>query len=245
MRQVKGYRTIKGIRADMTQQFQLSGTDIRLSVRRSARAKRISLRVSRLDGKVTLTMPTHVAEREGLDFAQSRSGWIEKQLADFPTPIQVGIGSEVPFQGSLMTVKAGQGRTVVMENEEFHVPGGAERVPARLLGFLKEEARSRLVRSVDGYSARLGRSYSRMTIRDTRSRWGSCSSAGALMFSWRLVLAPEEVLNYVAAHEVAHLAQMNHSPAFWAVVEQLYGPHRAERNWLKAHGEKLHRYRFG
>ena len=92
--------------------------------------------------------------------------------------------------------------------------------------------------------ARLGRGYTRITLRDTRSRWGSCTSDGALMFSWRLILAAPEVLSYVAAHEVAHLAEMNHSPAFWRTVERLYGDYRPPRAWLRAEGGGLHRYRF-
>jgi predicted metal-dependent hydrolase len=81
-------------------------------------------------------------------------------------------------------------------------------------------------------------------MRDTRSRWGSCSSQGTLMYSWRLIMAPPEVLRYVAAHEVAHLAEMNHSPAFWQVVQTLYGAHHRERGWLREHGASLHKYRF-
>jgi len=90
----------------------------------------------------------------------------------------------------------------------------------------------------------LGRSYARLSLRDTRSRWGSCTSDGGLMYSWRLIMAPPEVLDYVAAHEVAHLAQMNHSPAFWAEVTKIYGDYAAPRNWLRANGSTLHRYKF-
>ena len=106
-------------------------------------------------------------------------------------------------------------------------------------------ARDVLATACDAYAARLGRPYAGLTLRDTRSRWGSCSSAGRLMFSWRLILAPPEVLRYVAAHEVAHLAQMNHSPAFWAEVTRIHGPYAAERKWLRTEGNALHRFRFG
>lgn len=228
----------------MTQHFLSGEPPIALILRRSARARRISLRVSRLDGKVTLTLPKQVSEREALDFARSKEDWLRRNLANRPEDVLVAHGSEVPFQGDMLPVLSGQGRSVSMTDEGFQVPGNAARVGVRLQSFLKEEARRRLVAASDHYSDRLGRQYTKFTLRDTRSRWGSCTSEGGLMYSWRLIMAPEEVLNYVAAHEVAHLAQMNHSPKFWAIVEKLYGPHQAERRWLRTHGEKLHRYRF-
>ena len=127
---------------------------------------------------------------------------------------------------------------------EIAVPGALERVGARLLGHLKQIARARLAEACDDYAERLGKPYAKISIRDTRSRWGSCTSAGTLMFSWRLIMAPPEVLDYVAAHEVAHLAEMNHSRAFWAQVERIYGDHKAPRRWLRTQGNDLHRYRF-
>src|SRR5690606_4279045 len=110
--------------------------------------------------------------------------------------------------------------------------------------FLKTVARDRLATASDRYAVALGRPYGRLTLRDTRSRWGSCSAAGDLMYSWRLVMAPAEVLDYVAAHEVAHLAEMNHSPAFWDVVARLCPDYRRHRTWLRANGGALHRVRF-
>ena len=106
-------------------------------------------------------------------------------------------------------------------------------------------ARDALAAAADGYAARLGRTYTGLSLRDPRSRWGSCSSAGRLMFSWRLILAPVDVLEYVAAHEVAHLAHMNHGPGFWAEVDRIHGPHGPPRQWLRTYGASLHRFRFG
>ena len=125
------------------------------------------------------------------------------------------------------------------------VPGPQDKAGKRLAGHLKALARARLAEASDHYAAKLGRPYSAITLRDTRSRWGSCTAEGRLMYSWRLILAPPEVLDYVVAHEVAHLAQMNHSPAFWAEVERLYGSYAAPRGWLRRQGSDLHRYRFG
>ncbi|MEN8893803.1 MAG: M48 family metallopeptidase, partial [Planktotalea arctica] len=123
-------------------------------------------------------------------------------------------------------------------------PGHPEQIGARTQACLKLRARDRLAQASDHYAGKMGKPYTRLTIRDTRSRWGSCSSAGALMYSWRLILCPPEVLDYVAAHEVAHLAEMNHSSAFWDTVTRLHGPYTAPRNWLRTHGSSLHSYRF-
>ncbi len=228
----------------MSQHILPTNPPVTVVLRRSARARRISLRVSRLDGTVSLTVPKGVREREALGFAEEKAAWILAQLARQPDLVQVSLGSMVPVGGRPRHVVAGQGRSVVLGVEEIAVPGDPARAGARVQGFLKELARNRLAEAVDHYAAELGRVPTRMTLRDTRSRWGSCSSAGALMFSWRLVMAPSEILDYVAAHEVAHLAEMNHSQAFWDQLERVHGDYKEQRNWLRVQGQELHRYRF-
>lgn len=230
----------------MTRHVLPGDPPVEVLLRRSARARRISLRVSSIDGKVTLTCPKGVREAEALGFAEEKADWLRANLSKRPEEVVVGLGVEVPIRGAMVRVVAGGGRAVTLRSDagEVAVPGRPERAGARLLGFLKELARARLAEASDRYAAALGREYSRLTLRDTRSRWGSCSSAGGLMYSWRLIMAPDSVLDYVAAHEVAHLAEMNHSARFWAEVERLYGDHRAARQWLKAHGSSLHRHKF-
>ena len=217
---------------------------IPVHLKRSARARRISLRVSGLDGRVVLTMPHGVKESEAMDFAHEKADWIRTHLAKQPDQVQVAHGIVFPLEGHARHVRQGQGRRVSLTQDTLWVPGPPERAGARLMGFLKELARERLSHASDHYAAQLGRPYQGITLRDTRSRWGSCSSNGGLMYSWRLILAPAEVLNYVAAHEVAHLAQMNHSAKFWQTVEAIHGPYQAPRNWLRQNGAQLHRYRF-
>ncbi|KIC51844.1 SprT family zinc-dependent metalloprotease [Tateyamaria sp. ANG-S1] len=219
--------------------------DIVLTLRRSARARRITLRISSLDGRVTLTLPRHVAEREALEFARQKEPWIRKHLDARVEDVCVARGTVLPVEGQGRTVVEGAGRSVRLGDETLAVPGAPDVVARRVQGFLKARARDVLAAACDDYAARLGRTYSGLSLRDTRSRWGSCSSAGRLMFSWRLILAPPEVLRYVAAHEVAHLAQMNHSPAFWAEVTRIHGPYDAQRRWLRTDGNALHRFRFG
>ena len=213
-----------------------------LILRRSARARRITLRVSRLDGRVTLTLPRGVPESEALDFARSRQDWIRAHLRDVPGDTAVDIGHLLPVEGIPREVRRIAGRRVHLDPDSIGVPEGP--VAARLEAWLRTLARDRLAAASDRHAAALGRGYARLSLRDTRSRWGSCTSAGALMYSWRLVMAPPEVLDYVAAHEVAHLAEMNHSSAFWDLVRRLYGPYAAPRDWLRSHGGDLHRFRF-
>jgi predicted metal-dependent hydrolase len=215
---------------------------VALTLKRSGRARRISLRVSQLDGRVTLTLPVGIAETEALDFAASKAEWIRGHLQNRPDETVVGIGAILPLEGTEMLITQARGRRVIRGDTTLAVPDDA--AARRLQSWLRELARDRLAEACDLYADRLGRTYSRLTLRDTRSRWGSCTSDGGLMFSWRLILAPPPILHYVAAHEVAHLAEMNHSPAFWATVERIHGPCKVERHWLRREGAALHRFRF-
>ncbi|MCB1389221.1 MAG: M48 family metallopeptidase [Rhodobacteraceae bacterium] len=212
-------------------------------LRRSARARRVSLRVSRLDGAVTLTLPARAGLQGALAFLHERRTWIETAMAGLDGPVAVGPGVALPVEGRLLTVTGAAVRSARIDGDLLLVP--APRPAAAALAFLKLRARDRLAERVAAHAAALGRPAGRLTLRDTRSRWGSCTASGDLMFNWRLIMAPPRVLDYVAAHEVAHLAQMNHSPAFWAEVTRLFPAHAEARRWLKAQGAQLHRYRFG
>lgn len=216
---------------------------IEVTLRRSARAKRLSLRVSRLDGRVTLTLPSRAAEREGIAFLRDRESWLRGHLADLAPADTVAVGGTVLVEGQRLPIMIGTGRRARLDADKINVPSGAV-VGASVKGVLKSQARNRLAAASDGYAAQLGVSYNRLSLRDTRSRWGSCSSQGVLMYSWRLIMAPPDVLQYVAAHEVAHLQEMNHSPDFWAVVAALYPNCNAPRQWLRANGDQLHRVVF-
>ncbi|WP_299735138.1 SprT family zinc-dependent metalloprotease [uncultured Roseobacter sp.] len=217
---------------------------IPLILRRSTRARRISLRISQLDGRVTLTLPNRVPEREAMAFAREKEGWIRKHLEARGDDVAVRLGAVLPVGGVMHEVVAGSGRQVRFEGARVAVPGPSDRIGARLAGYLKTVARTRLAEASDHFAAKLGKPYSAITLRDTRSRWGSCTAEGRLMYSWRLILAPPDVLDYVAAHEVAHLSEMNHAPAFWNEVQRIHGEYTAPRAWLRKHGGDLHRYRF-
>ena len=216
-----------------------------VELRRSARARRFSLRVSRLDGRVTLSLPLAAREGDAMKFLSAQEGWLRAALARMPGIAVVGIGSVLPVEGQMLALVSGAGRNVRVEGDSLLVPGDPGRAGMRAVAYLKVLARDRLVAACDHHAAQLGRGFTKVSLRDTRSRWGSCTSDGGLMFSWRLIMAPPAVLDYVAAHEVAHLAQMNHSPAFWAVVKGLCPGYGAHRVWLRGQGQTLHGYRFG
>jgi predicted metal-dependent hydrolase len=218
--------------------------DLDITLRRSARAKRFSLRVSSLDGRVTLSMPVRAREAEAMAFARSQEGWLRQALSRVPQGAAVAMGAEIPFEGAMLRLAPGSGRAIRIEQGHLLVPGDPLQAGARVAAWARARARDRLAVAVDRYAAQVGRKVTQVALRDTRSRWGSCTANGRLMFSWRLIMAPPAALDYVAAHEVAHLVEMNHSPAFWAVVERLYPGWQVQRAWLRRHGSGLHAIRF-
>lgn len=219
---------------------------VEVHLRKSAQARRFSLRVSRLDGRVTLTLPLRAREADAMRFLNDQEGWLRKTLADMPSAegIEIAPGVSLPVEGRMLTIGSGTGRSLQFVGDQLLVPGDPSRAGRRVAAFLKVLARDRLARASSRYAAQVGRSYSRMTLRDTRSRWGSCSHDAALMYSWRLIMAPPAVLDYVAAHEVAHLVEMNHSSAFWDVVSRICPDWQRQRGWLRSEGQDLHLYRF-
>jgi len=226
-----------------TVDLDLGGRTVQVAVKRSALARRISLRIDPARGAV-LMLPVKARLAEGERFLLAHRVWLAERLARLPGPVALADGATVPLLGVPHPVRhvPGARRGVWVEDSEILVSGLPEHVGRRTADFLKTEAKRLIAPRAQDMAARLGRKQGRITVKDTKSRWGSCSSSGDLAFSWRLVLAPEQILDYVVAHEVAHLVQMNHSPAFWAVVESLVGDHRPARRWLKINGAGLHRF---
>ncbi|MDE0209196.1 MAG: SprT family zinc-dependent metalloprotease [Boseongicola sp.] len=219
-----------------------SAPDISINVRRSARARRLSLRVSNLDGRVTLTVPAGMSLRTAQDFAEKKANWIASAVEGRPRPMLVDVGAEIPVEGRSHKVVAGAESTARLADGRIEAPPGSA-APA-VMALLKELARERLATAAWRHSRAVRREFRQLKLKDTRSRWGSCSAEGNLMFSWRLILAPPSVLDYVVAHEVAHLRHMDHSRAFWNVVRNVCPEYQAPRNWLRREGAGLHRYRF-
>lgn len=220
-----------------------------VDLRRRAAARRMTLRVSSATGAVTLTLPARADLASARTFLDAHAGWIATRLARVPVPVPFGPGAILPFRGEphrIVHTSSPRAPTRARTEEGgaaiIAVSGDEAGLPGRVRRFLQAEAKADLGRAVLRYTEALGVGARRVTLRDTRSRWGSCSSAGALSFSWRLILAPPEVLDYLAAHEVAHLKELNHSHRFWALLRAMCPGTDAAEAWLKRHGNGLHRY---
>lgn len=228
----------------MGRQIVIGNPPIEVNLRRSTRARRLSLRVSRLDGVVTLTMPKNSSENEAIGFLKAREDWLRKHLSGVVKPERPQIGGAIQFEGQETLIVAADVKRAVFKDGRILVPNDPAQTATRVKALMKLRARDALAGMSDHYAAELGQRYTRLSLRDTRSRWGSCSSEGVLMYSWRLIMAPIDVLNYVAAHEVSHLVEMNHSRAFWDVVAGLMPDYEIHRRWLRENGDTLHRFDF-
>ena len=217
-----------------------------LEFRHSARARRISLRIDQAKGKVVLTAPASVARRHALDFLTRHEGWLKARIALLPTALPFMDGATVPVLGVPHLIRGDTSRLRGLPSRgdgTITIPGAPEHLSRRLTDFLKAEAKREIAARAQAKAALVGRPVAAVTLRDTRSRWGSCSGAGRLAFSWRLILAPEFVLDYVVAHEVAHLKEMNHGVRFWRLCATLTDADpKAARAWLRRHGGGLHAY---
>jgi predicted metal-dependent hydrolase len=218
-------------------------------LRRHRLARRYTLRIHPSDREAILTMPPRGTLAEARDFAHRHGGWIAARLGGLPKAVPFAAGMIVPLRNVEHRIvhRAGERGTVWTETRDsgeriLCVAGEATHIDRRVRDFLKREARRDLARASQHYAEALGVKVKRLTIRDQSSRWGSCTSAGVLSYSWRLILAPPWVLDYLAAHEVAHLVEMNHSPRFWRVVGRMCAHVERSKVWLDTHGNDLHRY---
>ncbi len=230
-------------RQERLETIELGDPSVSVLLRRSRGVRRLSLSVSRLDGRVSLSIPESCTLAVAQRFVEKHKDWLRATLNSTPPAQRLELGATIPFRGGdLLLQQASAPRTLMREGDVLWIGGPPQNAGKRALVWLREQARSDLHDRATTHAQNLGVEFSRLSVRDTRSRWGSCSHTGALSFSWRLVLAPRDVLDYVAAHEVAHLLEMNHSSRFWAHVERLRPDWRSQRDWLRAHGAELHRY---
>ncbi len=230
-----------------------AGQSYRVAVKRVGRARRFTLRVRAATLDAVLTMPAGGSLRAARSFVERNAEWIGDRIDRLPQKIPFLAGSTIPFRGVdvsivhcrglraaawLDTVMGPDGTTKTV----IHVTGNPDQQRRRILDFLRREARRDLDEAVRRHTRAIGRGMAPISLRDTRSRWGSCTARGALNFSWRLIMAPPHVLDYLAAHEVAHLIHMNHSPAYWGVARRLAPDLEFAEAWLRQYGPGLHKY---
>ena len=221
-----------------------NGQTIPVNIRSSRRARRILLHVCVYDGNVEIVLPPGAAAWEGLSFAATQTEWVVEQLSRIGSAVPFANGAVFPLLGRQVTIRRTDSHSALprLVVDDLIVGGREETVPGRTRRWLRCRAIEEIRPRAEEMGKRIGRKYARISIRDTRSRWGSCSRAGNLNFSWRLVMAPEHVLKYVVAHEVAHLRELNHSERFWTLVDTLCSEVDQARSWLKANGAGLHRF---
>lgn len=222
--------------------LKIDGRAVELSVKLNPRARRLIVKVNPSTGEVMVIAPSKRALDRAVDFARGESVWIARQLAQVPSRVVPAPGAHIPFRGADHLILRCDHGPVTADTGVITVSGRAEHAPRRILDFLKKQAKCELEAKSFDYAARLGIKPKRITVRDTASRWGSCSSARSLSFSWRLIMAPSFVLDYVVAHEVAHMREMNHGAGFWRLVKDLVGDVAPAQAWLRQHGSALHRY---
>jgi len=227
--------------------LKLDEKTTKITLKTHVRAKNYRLLIA-TNGKPTLTMPKYGNVKHAQEFLFKHKDWLKKRLKTQPKHIAFIDGAIIPFRNKnhqIIMLDNLRGLINIVENENgyfLEVPGGEEFMARRLKDWLKKQAKFDLEKAVKIHSTNLGVTYKSISIRSQSSRWGSCSSSKRLNFNWRLILAPSFVLDYVAAHEVAHLLEMNHSKAFWETVKTTLPDMENGKIWLKKNGNKLMAY---
>ncbi len=229
---------------------RLEDIGAQLEVRRHPGARRLTLRVSRTRRAVIVTLPLQCDLDEAGSFLNRHIDWVRARLDSLPNHVPFENAAAMPLRGIPHTIAfTGNKRTRVVsidarngQRPSIVVPGDESLAANRLTRWLFDEAKRDLAASVEKHASPLSLQVKRIVVRDQTSRWGSCSTTGSLSFSWRLVLAPSFVLDYVAAHEVAHLVEMNHGPRFWTLVKKICPEFESAKQWLQVLGPDLHRY---
>jgi len=234
-----------------TAALEVQGIGVPVEVRRHAGARRLTLRVSKTRRAVVVTVPSGCRIEEAGRFLKSHVDWVRERLGSVPEPVPLADGVKIPLRGRphrICFTGPARGASVVSVEDaasgtsHLNVAGRPEHAPRRLKDWLVAEAHKDLDACVARHAAKLGVRVRRIGLRDQTTRWGSCSASGLLSFSWRLIFAPPYVLDYVAAHEVAHLVEMNHGPRFWKLVAGAVPRLEDAKRWLRREGSDVHRY---
>lgn len=231
--------------------LEVAGRTLPLRIVENDRARRLILRIETGGQALRVTVPVGVPLREVDRFVERHHDWLATRLAKVPLRPMVRPGIKLPVRGvkhRIVHDGAPRGTVTVSEIDDqpvLIVHGDRAHLPRRLADFLKRQAKKDIERLVAKHTARIGKKAKSIRFRDTTSRWGSCTSDGNLSFSWRIMMAPPAVIDYLVAHEVAHLKQMNHGPKFWKLCEELCPRTDEAKDWLKRNGGALQAIQFG
>lgn len=225
----------------------LEAIDPKLNLRISGRARRLALRLDTKAGAMNLVIPPRASLKKAIEFAHANQDWIRSQTSRLPDRVSLKDGAVIPMLGQdrriCITLNQDLKRTSIeLKEKEIHVLTNLENPTPRIMRWLKKQVHEELTRIATEKARIVNKPIAKLQVRDTTSRWGSCSSHGTLSFSWRIIFAPPVVMDYLVAHEVAHLVHMNHSPRFWALCEKLSTDLSTGRKWLRDHGHSLMQY---
>lgn len=214
---------------------------VKITTRRAA--KHVTLRIDSKLRCVVLTKPSRISLKIAKEFLYEKQAWIVEHFSKLPPSTLFLPGETVSILGHPYVIcRATEGDVVWIQGSKLYVKGRDELIHGRVKRFLQQHAKDTFTARSHFYAKQLDTCFSKITVRDTTSRWGSCSSSGNISFSWRLIMAPEHVMNYVVAHEVCHLREMNHSMRFWQLVASVHSDYTTAKAWLKLHGLQLHAY---
>lgn len=215
-----------------------------IKVIKSPRAKRLTLRIDSKERLPVLTIPERCSTKKAVAFAKEHQDWIERSLARLPQTKKFENGEQISLFGKIVTIRHNSKlrKGTFLEDNVLNVSGEAEFLHRRVKDYIKEQAKNEFYKRSKLLAEKLGCSLHDVTIKDTKSRWGSCSSMHNINYSWRIALAPENVINYLMAHEVAHLKHQDHSRAFWRCVRELYPEAETGKVWLRLHSKELYLY---
>ena len=222
----------------------VEGEMVPVKIRRNPRARRISMRADAVKREIRITMPNFTPTNVAMDFVAQKHQWIAARLQSAPDAAPVSRGSEIAVEGEAHIIEwqADWPRAICRSEGTIRLGGPEAMIDARVLRWLKSEARRVYTDEIAHYCEKAGEPVPRLSLGDQRSRWGSCSSRGTIALSWRLIMAPAHVRRSVIAHEVAHMRHMDHSPAFYSWLDQLFeGDRKTADRWLKMHGTGLQR----
>jgi predicted metal-dependent hydrolase len=235
---------LPGLRpARLPDHVEVAGQMVPLVATRRAGTRTVKLRANAATGTLQLSLPARGGVEAALALLASHQDWLAAQVARFPPALPLAPGARIPFDGGSLLIdwQPGGPRSPQLQGDRLLLGGAEASVPGRVTRWLKTRAAADLSAQTIALAARIGKPVAAVTVKDTRSRWGSCTSSGRIAYSWRLILAPAPVRASVVAHEVAHLLHANHGPGFHALLAQL-DPHVASsRRWLARHGAALHR----